>query len=332
MSRVGALAIVAGCGVLPLRAQAQSSVDLYGLVDAYVGSIKMDGAAARTSTVGSNGMSTSFYGIAGSEDLGGGYRAVFALEGFFRPTLGASGRYTGDAQFARKAEVGVAGSFGQVTVGRNTTPFYIATVGFNPMADSFVFSPIILQTYLGNLKDDTAWNDSISYQSSRLAGFNVNAIYSSAGVPGHTGQGSVGGSVLYTNGGFAAVATGQEDTTASYLGTASKQNAFQFGLRYDLGFVKLFAQAQRTMLYNVVDVDVKTYQLGLSIPIKTSQILMSAARSNGTGAPGMQRKTATLAYDYYLSKRTDAYAAVMFDDVANTGSGTSVGVGIRHRF
>ena len=50
-----------------------------------------------------------------------------------------------------------------------------------------------------------------------------------------------------------------------------------------------------------------------------------------TGAD-MNRKTYTVGYDHFLSKRTDVYAMFMGDKITNQTSGTSFGVGIRHRF
>ena len=66
-------------------AQAQSSVSLYGLVDLSVGSFQSPGADA-TKGVNSGNMTTSFYGLKGSEDLGSGLKANFAVESFMRRT------------------------------------------------------------------------------------------------------------------------------------------------------------------------------------------------------------------------------------------------------
>ena len=46
----------------------------------------------------------------------------------------------------------------------------------------------------------------------------------------------------------------------------------------------------------------------------------------------VDRKTYTVGYDHFLSKRTDVYAMFMGDKITNQTSGTSFGVGIRHRF
>ncbi len=47
---------------------------------------------------------------------------------------------------------------------------------------------------------------------------------------------------------------------------------------------------------------------------------------------GVKRTTATLGYDFNLSKRTDVYAMYMNDRITNKSTGNSVGVGVRHRF
>ena len=46
----------------------------------------------------------------------------------------------------------------------------------------------------------------------------------------------------------------------------------------------------------------------------------------------VDRKTYTVGYDHFLSKPTDVYAMFMGDKITNQTSGTSFGVGIRHRF
>jgi predicted porin len=70
-----------------LSAQAQSSVQLTGTVDTYVGSMKMAGQE-RVASVGSGGLTTSWWGVKGVEDLGGGLKADFNITGFFRADTG----------------------------------------------------------------------------------------------------------------------------------------------------------------------------------------------------------------------------------------------------
>ena len=74
-----ALAVLAASGA----AMAQSSVTVYGRLDASVGSAKVGapGAALRGNTqMFNSNMTSSRIGFRGTEDLGGGLKAIFALE------------------------------------------------------------------------------------------------------------------------------------------------------------------------------------------------------------------------------------------------------------
>lgn len=78
-----ATAIVAAIGCLAIQgAFAQTNVTVQGAVDIFAGSLKYSGDAARRSVVNSGGITTSYFGFKGSEYLGGGLRAEFALNGF----------------------------------------------------------------------------------------------------------------------------------------------------------------------------------------------------------------------------------------------------------
>ncbi|WP_197322741.1 porin, partial [Ralstonia solanacearum] len=80
-------ALAAAAGLTMGAAHAQSSVTLYGQVDAWVGAQKgFD--SSRAGVVNPGGMSTSYWGLKGSEDLGNGLKSLFALEAFFRPDTG----------------------------------------------------------------------------------------------------------------------------------------------------------------------------------------------------------------------------------------------------
>ena len=135
---IAAIALAAGA------AQAQSSVTLSGLLDVSAGQSKAAGSTSRVWGVDNGNMTTSWFGASGSEDLGGGLSALFTLQSFMRADTGASGRFGVDTFWARNAFVGLASKdFGKVTLGRNTTPFFVTTLSFNPFGDSFGYSPSI---------------------------------------------------------------------------------------------------------------------------------------------------------------------------------------------
>ena len=109
-----ALAVLAASGA----AMAQSSVTLYGVVDAGVTYIN---GKDNWSGVTSGNNLTSRLGFRGTEDLGGGLKANFVLEGGFNLDAGdgnSSGAAGTGFEFKRQSTVGLAGNFGEVRLGR----------------------------------------------------------------------------------------------------------------------------------------------------------------------------------------------------------------------
>ncbi len=316
----GALVALAGA------AQAQSSVSLYGLVDMSVGRFQAPGAAAFKG-VDSGNMSTSFFGLKGTEDLGGGLGAVFAIESFMRNDTGAAGRFNGDTFWARSAYVGLnSSSMGTLTLGRNTTSLFVNTLIFNAFGDSFGFSPSIRHTFTsGTVTGDTGWSDSIKYTSPKFGGASFTA-HVAADDENVAGSGrNTGFSGLYFGGPLGLGFAWQKVKK----GTANDTTTWQLGGSYAFGGTKVFAQ------YGSVDNDTtgndyKLTGLGSSIGMGTGAILVQWGRI--TPGTGSDRTTFSLGYDYNLSKRTDVYAVYMSDKIDGLSSGSSYAAGIRHRF
>ncbi|PXX23092.1 MULTISPECIES: porin [Burkholderia] len=320
-------------------AHAQSSVALYGLADAFVGELHPAGALGSAWQVGSGGMTTSYWGMSGSEDLGGGLKAVFTLESFFRMNGGQIGSFNGQAFFGRNAFVGLGGHFGELTLGRNTAPLFVSTLLFNPFVNSFVFSPIVVHSNLGSamgsasLQSDTAIDNSVLYQTPEVGGLSGSVLYSNAGVAGHVGQANYSANVLYFAGPFSATAAVQSLHTASlFLNGATAQTAWLIGSAYRFRAIKVFAQYERVDNNNHVTDD--TVQVGASIRTGIGSVLVSWAGTQRRPAAGdhIHWSTAALGYDYPLSKRTDMYAAWRYDTISHVSSGNSVGAGIRMKF
>ncbi|WP_133664003.1 porin [Paraburkholderia sp. BL10I2N1] len=320
-------------------ARAQSSVAFYGLADAFVGELHPAGARGNAWQVGSGGMTTSYWGMSGQEDLGHGLKTVFTLEGFFRINSGQSGSFTGQSFFGRNAFVGLAGDFGKLTVGRNTAPLFVSTLLFNPFGNSFAFSPIVIHSYLDSalgaapVQGDTALDNSLLYQTPQLGGLSGSVLYSNAGVAGHPGQANYSASVLYFAGPFSATAAVQSlHTTSILLNQATAQTAYLVGGAYRFALAKLYAQYEH--IENNSPVKDDTCQLGASVPAGAGSVLMSWAGTWRRQAPGANVRwmTAALGYDYPLSKRTDLYAAYRYDKVAGVPSGSSMGAGLRVQF
>ncbi len=135
------LALLAAAGV----ASAQSSVTIYGILDASVRyadglDAAYAGSATSTTAINSGVNTTNRWGLRGAEDLGGGLSAIFNLEGGLNVDTGASSSAT--KLFDRAAVVGLRGDFGTVTLGRQTTVLADALAGVDPLSSRFAsFNP-----------------------------------------------------------------------------------------------------------------------------------------------------------------------------------------------
>ncbi|QHI99605.1 porin [Xylophilus rhododendri] len=338
-------------------AHAQSNVTLTGLVDLYVASQKRPGDSGRTNVLDSGGMTTSWFGMTGTEDLGGGLKANFKLTSFQRVDTGTPGRFTGDNFFTRDANVGLSGSFGAVTLGRGLAPNFLPTILFNPFGDSFNFSPLVLHKNVGlfngtnwpaSTPADTGWSNEIIYTTPDLGGLTVNLHYQFGEQNSSTNNDNrknVGINALYFNGPFALTGYYEYDQVNNYnatngslitTGTAlDTKKDWLLGGTYDAGVVKGFLTYSQTKA-DVSTLEFKTTQVGASAPIGAGKLLASVASTkidNATATIPGKRLTATVGYDYFLSKRTDVYANLMYDKLTgNYTKGNSVAVGIRHRF
>ena len=309
--------------VTALGAHAQSSVTLFGLVDMSIGSNKAPGGLRQTG-VDSGKMTTSYVGMRGSEDLGGGLSAVFRLEGFLLADTGASGRFPGDTLFSRTASVGLSSkTLGTLTLGRNTTPLFLSTVSFNPFGDSYGYSPSTRHYFTsGTATGDSAWNNSALYISPEFGGFKFGVIGAAAATKS-TGTGSSNGpnwgaNVGYAGGPLSAALVYQsvkkDETRPVPASVQNDTRTWQLNGAYDFTVAKAFVQYGEVK-NTTTDNRYRISELGARAP-KT----------------GPDRNTVSLGYDYNLSKRTDIYAVAMRDKLDNLSAGSSYSVGVRHRF
>ncbi|QJE02803.1 porin [Massilia forsythiae] len=332
-------ALAGAClGLCAVEAAAADNLQIYGLVGSYAGSIKRSDNVERATVVGSGGLTTSWWGIRGGEDLGGGTRAIFQLEQFFQPDTGGAGRSPSDpGGFSRSAWVGFSGGFGQLTVGRHTSPYYVSMQMVNPFGASVVFSPLVLQSYVstfgGVVIGDTVWNNVVQYVSPTVAGLNATVLYAPGEVAGNAGVNNAGVHLRYVQGHWSAVLSAQRVRTAA-VAPSTGQQAWLAGAAYDAGWAKLYASAQRTE-NAVTDIASRTWQLGTSVPVtQGGSVLASVARTTVERPALAQtaRNTGALGYDLFLSRRTDVYVTYLYDRVQGRASGNSYALGIRHTF
>ena len=333
---------------------AQSNVQLTGLADMYAGSVKMAGQD-RKGVVGSGGMTTSWWGLKGTEDLGGGLKVDFNLTAFMRVDSGEMNRgIPNDTFFSRDANIGLNGSFGRIGLGRDKAPNFLPTILTNPFGDSFTISPLVLHANVPNINPaapannwfntttpaDTGWSNMVVYTTPSFSGLTANVYYQfgEQSTSGNKGKKNVGVNALYFNGPLSLTAFYERDQiTNPGSGTVMPTKSdWMVGGSYNFNVVKLYATYGQAKVKDL-DSKSKTYSLGLDVPISGTPGTIKAALAQTkaeAASISAKRTTATLGYDHFLSKRTDVYTALMYDRVtdANPKTGTSLIAGIRHRF
>ncbi|SIT45665.1 OmpC family outer membrane porin [Paraburkholderia piptadeniae] len=180
----GALCAVVLLGnVMAPDAHAQNSVTLYGVVDAGVTYTSNAGGSNQYALTSGN-MGANRWGLRGSEDLGGGLSTIFTLESGFTIANGKFGQ--NGTFFGRQAFVGLSGSWGAVTLGRQ----YASSSQFvGPLASgsSWAAPGMGYGTHpadLDNLNSTNRINNSIKFASANYNGLTFGGLYSLGGVAG----------------------------------------------------------------------------------------------------------------------------------------------------
>lgn len=164
---------VAGMALLAAgAASAQSSVQVYGMVDAgveYLNRVGGNGSLMRVPTV-TSGIMPSRLGFRGTEDLGNGLKAQFVLE--MGMALDTGALQQGGRGFGRQAYVGLSGGWGTLTLGRQYTMGLYAMMGSDLMGPA-VYGLGSLNPYIPNQRLDNA----VAYRG-KFGHWDVGAVYS----------------------------------------------------------------------------------------------------------------------------------------------------------
>ena len=330
-----ALALAGAAALCGGTASAQTAV-LYGLLDASGSRVKPVGVDAHHWQLDSGDLQRSFIGVRGSEDLGGGLRAVFRLESYLRVDVGAAGRSEGDVFWAREASVGLSGSFGTTVLGRTPTPLWLATIAFNPFGESMAFSPAVRQYFGGAVLGDTRWNNGLSYTNNARDPLRiVFAANADETTPVDSNGHNLGASVAYITGPFAAtiVAERVRNSAQGLPAGFQRQVILQAGATYDFKLVRVYGQIGRIKTEADTDSRTTSYQLGAAVPIGNGLVLVAYGRSHSS-APLLATtdRIVSVGYDYFLSKNTDIYVAGMVERLSFVSRGNTIAGGVRVRF
>jgi predicted porin len=314
---------------------AQSSVTIFGIVDAGYLYSSPDGVPGRPSAPSStsgieDGIQTpSRFGFYGSEALGDGLSAKFWLEGGFAIDTGASQQ--GGRLFGRQAWAGLQGGFGEWRLGRQYGLGYeFFLTGVSPFGTTFrdaglgnVFSSASGRLILDNM---------IEYRTPTLAGFNAAVGYSFNNNPTvalaseNPGSGNnitvLTAGAQYRQGPIVAVISYESfncpDNTATIVSNTCNatrkddQRHLQVGGSYDFKVVRVYgAWAQEKDQFTLTAItpssDSRVWELGVSAPLAGGELL-AAWQDRDDKAYSADLKVWAIGYTYPLSARTNLYA------------------------
>ncbi|MCK6428192.1 MAG: porin [Burkholderiaceae bacterium] len=355
------LIALAVLGAFAGAASAQSSVTLYGIVD--VNLQRTDPKAGTTTdpqaTTGLNSghLAGNRWGVRGSEDLGGGMRAIFQLESGFALDNGTS--LQGGRLFGRQAYAGLAGGFGTLVAGRLAT-FSSGTGAFDKFG---TLDPFRTGYGIGGFQatfssaNASRFDNTIAYVTPTMGGFSAGIGHTFRVAGGENAGGSSqnnNGQIFYANfsaGPLYAVVTYDRIKLGEVAGDPTEKH-LQVGAAYDLKVVRLSAAYAKeddifpaggltTTPQQAAGSDATAWAVGAVMPVGAHRFAASYQKRDvdSLGAtPEGDRKVWTVGYEYSLSRRTTFYAsyADRKDDgslkTTTSGGAKEMTFGLNHTF
>ena len=340
-------------------AQAQSSVTLYGVIDAgLLYASNQNGHSAWQA--GSGDVTGSHWGFVGREDLGAGTRAIFQLENGFSVTNGTARQ--GGREFGYQALAGLSNNrFGTVTFGRqyDSVVDYLAPLSFtgiHPGGNNLSAHPFDND----NLNNSFRVNNSVKFASNSYEGLRFGALYGfsneaggfddnrlySFGAAYDEGPLSLGAGYLQANNGGGSN-TGGAITLTDRTFIDAQQRTYGAGANYTLGAARFGFVWTRTQLggldtinganslgltqngqgasFNNYEVNA-SYMLSPALKLIGEYTYTDAALSTASGEHHPKWQEVSVMTDYFLSKRTDLYLQASYQHIDSDGSGLTADV------
>jgi predicted porin len=354
------LLALATLGTFAGAAHAQSSVTLYGIVDAGLQFVNNSGGHQLWQATSGN-VQGSRWGLRGTEDLGGGLKAIFVLENGFNIYSGKLGQ--GGDEFGRQAYVGLTSQYGTVTLGRQ----YDSVVDYvDPLEVASQWASFYA-AHAGDIDDmnnTNHMNNSIKYASNNYNGFTFGGAYSLGGVAGDFNRNQIWtGGVGYAQGPItlgaaylniknpnysfwgnnatsntATTATGSSNMTNrifSGYASAKTQQVIAAGGAYTFGGATVGATYSNTQFKDLGETaginlnpqgytgTAKFHNAEVNFKYQLTPALLLGAAYDYTKAydkNDAKYHQFVVGTDYFLSKRTDVYADAVYMHASGTDS------------
>lgn len=288
-------------GAFAGTAQAQTSVTLYGIADL---NLRFDRTSNGTfRSLGGGDLAPSRWGLRGTEDLGGGLKAVFNFEAAINNDTGINGAGLADG-FQRVSVVGLQGNFGHVRGGVDYTPYFRSW-------SSNVLSATLGSPYGGKTPatagGSTRMANAIYYDSPNMGGLIFRGAYQmgeSAAAATKNGSNAYSLAVNYANGPIGVGLAHQNNKNAA---ATSVTKSSVISASYDFKVVKLHAAHNVSKSTGAV-INQANSTIGVSAPMGKWSFFGYIARYNDKTVANADAKFFSLGTQYNLSPRTAWYA------------------------
>ncbi|MES2152712.1 MAG: porin [Pseudomonadota bacterium] len=323
-------------------AHAQSSVTIYGVVDA--GFVKR---TEQTLAIGKR--ANNQLGFKGTEDLGSGLKALFQLEIRYEPDSGTIEQGAGGIQrplFQGQSRVGLQGDFGMIRLGRGLTAFQETSTQFEPFHG--LPTPAGFQTDLtvaGYTSDPLSpagnstnrFSNALFYNSPEVNGFQLNTTIGTKEANGGVAVVGRGTAALPQYAANAEASANPYSITGTYKNgpmaamVALERNAIESRLYSIAGSVwttpelklMLSVQRQNQDHNKLTNTKTKSWVLGANYTMGAGKFLAGYGQKTPDGA--VKTKQLSVGYEYSLSKRTYLYTDLS-NKKGQTGINNSAGV------
>jgi predicted porin len=311
-----ALAAIAA-GAFAGQAQAQTNVTIYGRIDAginYQSNQRMDASAtpARGSkwSLDGNEWGTSMFGFKGTEELGGGLKAIFTLESGFDSSTGSVNGGTG--LWTRRSYVGLSGAGGTLKMGKDLAIQSDAIWALDPTGQQAMSTATLVKE-----RNWPQTNNMISYETPSFGGFTAAGMHGFGEQPGSFNGGSRDGiSLAYVQPAFElrAIYDLQRDTSGSYSTLYNNSKELILGGTVTIEKLKMFAGFENLRAPDVVAGSgpdrANMYWLGANYQITPALTLIGAAYHTNVNQNVGSANLFMVGANYSLSKRTLLYASI----------------------
>jgi len=339
-----------------------ASVQLYARLNLALEHVRRHGGSGIDDSLVREANYRSVLGVRGSEDLGGGLKAIFQVEGTLSPDTGAG------AIAARDTRIGLQGRWGTLFGGNWTTPYTSATTALDPFYPTTAGYMSIMGNGSASTSDnaidttsfDRRQQNSIHYWTPTWEGLSLRLAQGLNEERPPTGArpALTSAALVYEKGPLYATAAWERHH--DYQGPGLDDTGAKLGAAWQFGGARVAAVAERLRYETAAGVLKRTsYYVSATRQLGAHGLRLGVARALDASGPAGQRLGfvqagpgtgawhATLGYDYALSKRTSLFVfhsrlkndrsgvvdfAINSLDAAPGATLDATSIGMRHAF